>query len=551
MKNKQKGNEMNSLKVNQISNKFNRNSWVHVFLMLVLMFSMLLVSRVEANPTTADSLPHWKLQWSEEFNVPGALDTSIWGYELGYRRNNELQYYTNSTKNAVDTAGYLRIRLMRESIGGKNWSSASVITQGKKTFTYGRLEVRAKLPLGRGSWPAIWCMGINGTWPANGEIDIMEYDLNQWGGDNNLIRPYRVVGTAHWSNYTSQHKAYSRDIKIDDPTKEFHTYSIEWDSVSIRWFYDDQLYSTLDISSNDFDEFRQPQYLLLNLALDEYSDSPGKDTMDYLIDYVRYYQLDPTTVRHLPPVASYDYVNRAYANDTVEFSVSVETDKLPNFPLTYKWESAKISHPYTILTPNKQSSRLLFPKPGEYVLWCTVSDKQYSNLAYLFYVVGSEAAMAKPSSTTFSDSIVVRLTHTNPNTKIYYTLDGSDPTTSSSVYDTSHAFVFHSSITLKTLAVEVGFYQSKVTTNRYTQSLSSVDTTYKTPKRPLIVSNNSGIKIQEDSEFTATIYNLNGTILEHGNSNNGVWKCGSIKSGVFIVRVQGANIAPTNIRIVQ
>ncbi|HNY32496.1 MAG TPA: family 16 glycosylhydrolase [Fibrobacteria bacterium] len=517
----------------------------------VLALALLVGPGCLANPTTGDSIPHWKLQWSEEFNTPGAPDPAIWGYENGYVRNQELQYYTNSPKNVVVTGGALRLRLQKEAMGGKNWTSASIITMGKKTFQYGRIEVRAKLPPGMGSWPAIWTLGANGSWPAGGEIDIMEYDRNQWPADTNLIDPFRVTGTVHYADAAGKHAASSGDVFMDDPTKDFHVYALEWDAKVMRWFVDDRMFKELDISSDAMSAFRQPHYLLLNLALNQGAHNPGYDTMDYLVDYVRYYQVDTKTPRRTPPQSVFNYVNRAYAQDTVTFSVTPKVDStVPASSLAFRWEAAQIARPFHLATPDKPKSPILFPKGGWYVLWCTVSDGLYSHRASLYYQVGIEAAQAFPAGARFTDSIQVKLSNPNPKAKIQYTTDGTDPTSTSPVY--TGPLVFKENTTLKTISSEEGLPISKVTSNSYTKG--SLVAGLERSTKPSVVSLASGVNVQVQAgagPFTVTMVRADGKVVEQGSSNGDTWHSQTLGGGVFHVRVRGDNVVPTDAMVVR
>jgi beta-glucanase (GH16 family) len=123
----------------------------------------------------------WKLSWSEEFNYNGLPDSTKWGYDIGGHGwgNNELQYYTRaSLENAEVSNGSLKVKAIREKMGNRDYTSARLLTKGKADFTYGKIEIRAKLPAGRGVWPAVWMLGNNINtvgWPESGEIDIMEH----------------------------------------------------------------------------------------------------------------------------------------------------------------------------------------------------------------------------------------------------------------------------------------------------------------------------------------------------------------------------------------
>lgn len=253
----------------------------------------------------------WKLVWSDEFEKPGSPDPAKWDYETGFVRNRELQYYTRDRKeNARVEKGVLIIEARKEKMknaaydparpprGGAlhreiaDYTSASLITRGKAAWTYGRIEVRAKLPTGRGTWPAIWTLGTNMRevrWPACGEIDIMEFV----GFDPGVIH-----GNIHTRKYNHIQKTNKGDkTKVPDASEKFHVYAIEWDAEHIDFFVDDRKYFTFrkEEGGTDVWPFDKDQYLILNLAIGgSWGGQKGVDDgifpQQLLIDYVRVYQ---------------------------------------------------------------------------------------------------------------------------------------------------------------------------------------------------------------------------------------------------------------------
>lgn len=231
------------------------------------------------------------LAWSDEFNG-GNVNTNSWNYETGGGGwgNNELENYTNSTKNAyITNGGYLVIEARQESDG--SYTSARLQTKGKKEFTYGRMDIRAKLPKTKGLWPAIWMLGsnISGTpWPACGEIDIMELLGNQ---------PNKVYGTMHWgqAGQGSTHIGDSYVLSGSDFCDKFHVFSIVWDSSKIEWYVDNVKYFTgnkSDVSGNY--PFDKSFFFLLNVAIGgNWPGAPDASTVlpqRMVVDYVRVYQ---------------------------------------------------------------------------------------------------------------------------------------------------------------------------------------------------------------------------------------------------------------------
>ena len=223
--------------------------------------------------------------WADEFNYSGLPDNTKWGNEVGFIRNNELQSYTNRRiENSVVKDGNLMIIGRKESLNGANYSSASINTLGKYSLKYGKVEARIKLPAGQGMWPAFWMMGEDrpsAGWPKCGEIDIMEHI-------NNELKAY---GTAHWDN--SGH-VQSGGSTYADVTK-WHVYAVEWNQDSIRWLLDGKRYWGVSIKNgeNDTQEFHEPFYLLLNLAIGgNWPKNPDATTVfpdTMFVDYVRVY----------------------------------------------------------------------------------------------------------------------------------------------------------------------------------------------------------------------------------------------------------------------
>jgi beta-glucanase (GH16 family) len=263
---------------------------------------------------TLASLPvwaaEWKLVWSDEFDRLGAPDPAKWNYEVGFIRNGEAQYYTRDRReNARVENGMLVIEARKERFknpafdpaaqGRRRWrggefaeyTSASLTTRGKASWTYGRIEVRAKLPAARGTWPAIWTLGTNfdRNWPACGEIDIMEFV----GFDPGVIH-----ANVHTSKYNHVKKnGKGGQIAIPDASEAFHVYALEWDAEKLDFFVDNHKYFTYrnEGSGTDAWPFDKDQYLILNLAIGgAWGGQKGIDEaafpQRYYIDYVRVYQ---------------------------------------------------------------------------------------------------------------------------------------------------------------------------------------------------------------------------------------------------------------------
>jgi beta-glucanase (GH16 family) len=236
----------------------------------------------------------WKLVWSDEFNGRGGVDPAKWTYEEGYLRNQEAQYYTKDRReNARQENGRLIIEARKDNWEGKPITSASLTTEGKAAWTYGRIEVRAKLPKGRGTWPAIWTLGTNIRqvgWPKCGEIDILEnvgFDLD---------RIHHTVHTEAYNHTKKTHKAGS--WVLPNAAAGFHTYTADWDEKKIVFLVDGVPRFTFENDGKGDDDtwpFHRPQYLILNLAIGgSWGGQQGIDDAlfpaQFEIDYVRVYQ---------------------------------------------------------------------------------------------------------------------------------------------------------------------------------------------------------------------------------------------------------------------
>lgn len=234
-----------------------------------------------------------RLVWSDEFDVSGFPDTTKWSYEEGFVRNKEAQFYTKSRpENARVEDGCLVIESRMEPWGKANYTSASVHTYGKASWTYGRIEVRAQLPTGRGMWPAIWLLGVNLSevrWPACGEIDIME----NVGYDPDVI--HANIHTKAYNHVKKTNKGAG--VTVSKPYETFHVYAIDWSPERIEFFVDSTSYFTFanEGTGRDTWPFDKPQYLILNSAIGgSWGGEKGIDDsifpQQYYIDYVRVYQ---------------------------------------------------------------------------------------------------------------------------------------------------------------------------------------------------------------------------------------------------------------------
>jgi len=237
--------------------------------------------------------PQWKLVWRDEFDYTGLPDPEKWGYEVGFVRNREAQYYTKARReNARVEKGVLVIESRKERFEKGEYTSASIHTKGKAEWRYGRFEIRAQLPAGRGMWPAIWMLGANigkVGWPRCGEIDIME---------NVGFDPDTIHANIHTQAYNHvKRTAKGSKIEIAKPHATFHVYAIEWFEDRIDFFVDGRKYFTFKNEGTGADvwPFGEPHYLILNAAIGgAWGGQKGIDDaifpQKYLIDYVRVYE---------------------------------------------------------------------------------------------------------------------------------------------------------------------------------------------------------------------------------------------------------------------
>ena len=232
------------------------------------------------------------LVWQDEFDQDGLPNTSNWGYNIGNGDNgwgnNESEFYTDRLDNAKVENGILKITAKRESYEGYDFTSARLLTAGKFEFTYGRIDVRAKLPQGGGLWPAIWMLGANISsvgWPACGEIDIMEYVGNNPGKISSAIHTSSSFGA------TVNYKA----VTITNETTEYHIYSLIWTQDSLTFLLDDEAYYTYKPATKNDQTwpFYKKQFIILNLAVGGNLGGvidPNFQTSTMEVDYVRVYQ---------------------------------------------------------------------------------------------------------------------------------------------------------------------------------------------------------------------------------------------------------------------
>jgi beta-glucanase (GH16 family) len=274
---------------------------------LISMMTSIVAGKKVSSSDNSDPATAYKLVWSDEFNKDGRPDPNNWTYERGFVRNQELQWY--QPDNATCQNGLLIIEGRRErrqnprySSNSRDWrrsreyaeyTSSSLTTRRLHSWKFGRFEMRGRIDTRPGLWPAFWTLGIKGPWPANGEIDIMEY--------------YRgvLLANAAWAGerrWTAQWDDSRKPItEFNDPnwSEKFHIWRMDWDADSMKLYVDDLLLNQVDLketiskNGDGKNPFRQRHYIILNLAIGGTSGGDPSDTKfpaKFEVDYVRIYQ---------------------------------------------------------------------------------------------------------------------------------------------------------------------------------------------------------------------------------------------------------------------
>lgn len=249
------------------------------------------------------SYPGYTLAWSDEFNKAGVPDSTNWSYERGFVRNHELQWY--QSENAFCKNGLLIIEASKEqkpnpnyTEGSNDWrknhknidyTSACIITRNKRQWQYGRFEMRARIDVSNGMWPAWWTLGVSNPWPSNGEIDIMEF-----------YRGKLLANIACGTATPNKAKWFSNTTPVDTAwASAFHTWRMDWNENEIALFVDDSLMNRTPLDSlvnsdgSGFNPFKQPHYMLLDFAIGgDNGGDPSQTTFPkkFEVDYIRVYQ---------------------------------------------------------------------------------------------------------------------------------------------------------------------------------------------------------------------------------------------------------------------
>jgi len=285
------------------------------YLHLIVLLPLFLIFSCESESSYQDEDSNlnkegYKLVWHDEFNKGGKPDSSNWSYEHGFVRNKELQWYQEN--NATIKDGKLVIEGRRERVQNPNYdatssdwrkkrkyveyTSSSINTSGKQKFKYGLIEVRAKIDTASGLWPAIWTLGTQRGWPANGEVDIMEF--------YKVDGQQTILANAAWASeqkrealWDDQKVPFSKFLEEDlQWPQKFHIWKMDWTKDYMKLYLDNELINEIDLSKtlnpDGFNPFHQPHYILLNLALGSNGGNPSSTQFpkEYKIDYVRVYQ---------------------------------------------------------------------------------------------------------------------------------------------------------------------------------------------------------------------------------------------------------------------
>jgi beta-glucanase (GH16 family) len=329
---------------------------------LLPLLLLLVLSIGSARPASAQcvELPGCLLVWSDEFDG-AAVDFSKWSFQFGDGTeaglppgwgNNELQYYR--AENAAVADGFLTITAREETFGGRDYTSARMRSLGKGDWTFGRVEMRARMPVGRGLWPAFWMLPSDtryGSWAASGEIDIVEYIGSL---------PSYVFGTIHYGDAWPNTEFSSTSYFLPGGTfhDDFHVFAVEWEFGEMRWYVDGVLYASSSSWFSSGGPFPAPFdvdfHLLLNLAVGGNLPGPPNDTtvfpQEYVIDYVRVYQLPPAVTITGPAAGSV-----IATGDDLTISADVVDDSLIQF-VEFLQGSAVLGEdatpPYEFTVPN-------------------------------------------------------------------------------------------------------------------------------------------------------------------------------------------------------
>jgi len=341
--------------------------------------------------TAPPSVVGMQLMWNDEFNVNGAPNTAYWKPETGFVRNQELQYY--QLKNASCSGGVLFITGKRDTVVNTKyvrgstdwrykdslayWSSASLITQGLKTFQYGRIDVRARIDTTYGAWPAIWQKGITGSWPACGEVDIMEFY-------NKKVYANAIYGAVGAPNYGKCVNKSIATVTNGDSNwaKKFHLWTEIWTADTLKLYLDGVLMNQVLISSianpagtSPANGFQQQHFFLLNLAIGSNGGTPRARTsqITYEVDYIRVYQKLNTDVRGINMAEVSVLTNPA--GDMLKFEAETDIASLEIFDVSGRLQKC--------FQKPERSIRVDQLKRGYYIARIKLNDNRIASLPFV------------------------------------------------------------------------------------------------------------------------------------------------------------------------
>lgn len=275
------------------TNKYKERIKATLFKSLFFALTILVITSCDTDETQTVA-KFTQLVMQDEFSTDGALDSTIWDFNIGTGENgwgnNELQYYTDRKENAVIQNGVLIMTAKKEDYNGSGYTSARILTKTKFEQAYGRYEARIRLPYGQGIWPAFWLLGANIDevgWPQCGEIDIME---------NRGQEPTLISGTVHGPGYSAGESiGKSYELLNDRFDTGFHIFGIEWGPEYINFYVDDVLYNQItpeDVTGEWV--YDHPFFIIINVAVGGgYVGAPNTETVfpqTMLVDYVRVYK---------------------------------------------------------------------------------------------------------------------------------------------------------------------------------------------------------------------------------------------------------------------
>ena len=349
--------------------------------------------------------------WGDEFNTPGLPDSTKWNYEIGKIRNDELQYYTSKRlENARIEDSVLIIEARKEKFSGADYTSASVISRGIGDWKYGKIEIRAKVPTGKGTWPALWMLPTNSEygWPTSGEIDIMEYIG---------VEPQNLFYTCHFegNNGTGHMSSGTKSSYISNPFNQFIKFTLVWTPDKLEWYANDRKYHQYIRTSNDIKlwPFNKEFYLILNLA---YGGSWGgyagvDDTKlphKFLIDYVRVYQLQDSEGPFKLDIQSSPH-GKVEVSPKLDFypeNTEVTLTAIPDSGYSFKaWEYLSGANPYKFIIAKNTTVTPVFYNPKE-----LISNGEFDKSMNPWGIYVNDSKASTYSASVIDSTFVINIT---------------------------------------------------------------------------------------------------------------------------------------------